>query len=233
MRPALHLTIVSAAMLAACVVSPLPEPPPLSPIVPSDIEIGQCACDGALQLDGLPGSVPPGALVWLANLDEPYEPVTTIAAADGSFRVPQARGNVGATFRFQVRLDGRRSVPVDAIVPAGGALLPVSHPLGDCLVIDPEHELELDPVLAGESTRDAIIVRNRCADPIALTVRLRAPAPSFVVGTIGPTLDPGGSAPLEIELTPATAGVHEEVVLIETSAPAVDRRAVNIRGQAN
>lgn len=219
-------------MLAACVVSPLPEPPPLSPIVPSDVTIGQCGCDGAIQLEGTPGSVPPGALVWLANLDEPYQPVTTLARANGSFTVIVS-GNVDARFRVQVRHDGRRSIPVDVIVPADGALRPVEHPLGDCLVIDPEHELELDPVLVGESTRDAIIVRNRCADPIALTVRIRAPAPSFVIGTIGPMLAPGGSAPLEIELTPATAGVHEEVVLIETSAPAVDRRAVNIRGDAN
>jgi hypothetical protein len=232
MRPAPSFLLVPAVVLTACVVSPLPEPPPLSPIAPADVSAGQCGeCDGSLDLRGAPGSVPPGALVWIANLDDPFEPTTTLAAGDGSFFV-RVFGRETQTLRLQVRLDDRRSTPIDAIAMDGSALVALPHPLGDCLVIDPEHELDLGTVPVGESERGAIVVRNRCADPIELGVRLRAPAPSFVIGAIDAVLPAGGSAPLEVELTAGAAGVHEEVILIETTAPAVDRRAVNIRGLA-
>jgi hypothetical protein len=223
--------VAAAFALAACVVSPLPEPPPLAPLDPMDLTATCLACDGRLHIEGRPGAAPPGALVWVITLDEPFAPTTGLVATDGSFFV-EASGGAGDAFRLQVRQDGVRSAPTDVSAALDGSLAPLAQ--SACLNI--ALELMFEPVAVGDTQTRAVTVRNGCGQPVSIDrVELRAPSDAYViVDPSGGNLGAGGTRSFEVRFTPPASGLHEEVLLLGVTRtddpPALERRAVTLSG---
>lgn len=223
----------------------MPQPPNLEP---EDVDglLGALPCDIpgcdpllALELNGEPGTVtnPDGAIIWVVNLDGVLPPVTTPVEPDGSFNVLVDgdililnAGGLSEEYRLQVRAGDFRSEPIDFVVDLAGRTLIVSErPLASCFSIEPQTEILFGEVSVTESLE--VVLNNDCDQTLTLVApRLRATAPSFLVGT-GPTsLDSGQTVSVSIDFAPEQRGLIEEIVMFEVVTPTRDRRPVTLSG---
>lgn len=233
-------SILFALALAACTVSPLPDPPTLAPVNPNvvivnpgcspDPEISS-ACDGGFHISGRQGAAEPGTIVWAVNLDRPFAPVTDLVDADGSFDVA-TQGNVEDEVRLQLRADGLRSNPVDVRgVAIDDTVVLAVRPLADCLVADPPFELLFGQASVGTQSVETITIANDCsAAALVDAVNLRAPTTAFILRSGPMMIGPGSSATVEVEFAPDDAMTFEEVLLIEIATPERDRRPITLVG---
>ena len=214
-----------------CLGTPQPDPPNIDP--------GHVFGWGTLGpptvlIQGEAGAVVPSdAVLRIWSLQQQDPPADVTPAPDGSFSV-EVPGNVGEEFRLQSRLDGDRSVPVDVVVvgEGPGLVAPAPRPLADCLRTSPALETT---VPAGG--RAVVRLRNDCAEPVVVSrVALRAPVSPFsvispfVVPTAPMDLPVGWVMPIVVEYSPAAGGPDEEILLIETTLPVVDRRPITLVG---
>ncbi len=213
---------LAIALLTACGVTPVPEPPNLSPPDASLItfETGTSVPG----FTGEAGALEPGADLWVANLDSMEPPVVITPEADGSF---DATGSVmafpGQELRLQARMGDLRSDPVDISV-GGGEIVRIT---ADCLFLEPDLEAALVP---GSTT--SVRIDNACgAEARIEAIRLRAPEPLITVETAAPlVIGDGTSATLEISLDASASALTEEVVILDITAPETDRRAITVYG---
>lgn len=228
MRPwcALLGSLVLALVGAGCVGTPIPQPPALDP---PDADLIRHEDFGTFaQLVGEAGAVVPGATLWAMNLDGTLDPETTVAEADGSFML-SFFAIPGHEVRVQARDGDDRSRPVDLLVPRGE----VVRATEGCLALEPALEVRLAAAVAvGASETRVVRVSNRCAGEAVFDVALRRPSDAWRVVTPGPFSVPsGGAADVEVAFAPLSAGLHEEIVFLALSAPALDRRPITLSGE--
>ncbi|RLB65410.1 MAG: hypothetical protein DRI90_02110 [Deltaproteobacteria bacterium] len=220
------LTLVLAAACAGCGISPKPQPP----IPGSGFDFGQVITHetgtfGPKAIEGGPGAASPaGAVVRAVNLELPEDPVDGIIADDGSFEVELTLLE-GNEVRLQIIDGDDRSEPIDVVVgPDDTSPTLAWRALDDCLSLTPP--LEID-----SSVAQTIELHNGCGEVVTLIEPyLRRPVTGLTVGTGGtwPTQVDGDSAisvPVQFQ---APTGTLEEVVFIEVTAPAADRRPITV-----
>jgi hypothetical protein len=223
-----------ALLVAACGVSPQPEPPVHDPptIDVARVSLGD---DGAgLVLSGSEGAVLPGGSELRAlHLDSAVPEVAVLVRADGSFEAAVS-GAREHTFRLQAFLGELRSSPVDvtgvvSVVPDDG-VVPVEAPLGDCLELDPP--LELGPLAAGADAE--LQITNGCSSDVALSdLRLRQGSPAWTVAPGAPVTVPAGEARgFTVTFAPGPGDPLDDVLLVEIGAPVTGRRPITLRGRA-
>jgi len=225
-----RLLAISAVVLAGCAVDPLPEPP-AEPELVGEFHGETClVCDAQAKLAGGPGSVQSADSIWVVNLDGTGPPQTAPVQSDGSFELFVSALD-GDEIRLQARQDELRSAPIDLVMAVDGVLEPAPRPLEDCFQLSAELAMP-DTTVGGSATR-TLRLEHTCAAPLSLElVALRAPSADFAVAAPGTplVLASGEFIDVAIELHPAAAGLREEVLLVEVSSPAADRRAVTLFG---
>lgn len=220
------LVFMAVGLLWGCTGKPVPEVPSLAPPNPDEIDfMSGTSVPGDVR--GGPGAVEPGAQVWLAPLDQPVAPTVAAAAADGSFAT-MMMVFPGEEVRIQARLDDLRSDPVDVLVGAGA----IVRPSADCLTLSPALELAMGEVAVGDSATASIEVDNACGAEVQIGgIRLRAPSTSVFIDTIGPlVVADGTTGTIDITFRPDASGLSEEVVILDVTAPEMDRRPVTVFG---
>jgi hypothetical protein len=211
------------AWLAGCGVNPLPEPPIETPRIGGVSGTGCDQCDGQLHISGTAENA---EVVWIANLDQSSPPVLAPVAADGTFEA-LVDGQTSDELRIQARREDDRSDPIDYRIDG-----PAPHPFADCLQLD--LELELDDTAVGETRSAVLRIEHTCPTPLTIgAIGLRAPHPSYTIGTPALPLDlaPGELLDVSIDFSPASAGLNEEVLLIQVASPEADRRAITLYGR--
>jgi hypothetical protein len=222
------------ALLTGCGVNPLPVPPGPEPELGGDISGSTClACDGTIRIAGEAGSAKNADAVWIVNLDGQAAPALVPVADDGSFEAMIA-ASPGDEVRLQARRDELRSEPLDLAVSIDAVLAPAPRPLADCFVVAPE--LELEDAAAGATSSATLALSHDCDTALTIeSIALRAPAPPFEVTAPAAPFDlaPGETVTVTIRLSPDTAGLVEEVLLIEVASSEMDRRPVTLFGIAD
>lgn len=226
------LALVAMA-LVGCGVDPIPEPP-ATPKLVGDVVTEPCtACDGQTRIHAGPGSALDADTIWVADLDRPSPFAVAPVAADGSFEV--FIGAIeGDELRLQARRADLRSVPVDLTMPASGVLEPAERPLADCFTL--ALELALDDTQVAQSSATTVRVEHDCAAPLTVdSIALRAPSVDLSVSAPGTpiVLAPGDFLDVAVDFHPTTTGLREEVLIVDVSSPAVDRRAVTLFGHGS
>jgi hypothetical protein len=226
-----RLLAISALVLAGCTVDPLPEPPSAEPELVGEFHGETClVCDAQGKLAGGPGSVESADSIWVVNLDGTEPPQTAPVKSDGSFELFVSALD-GDEIRLQARKGDLRSEPIDLVMAVDGVLELAPRPLDDCFLLAPELQL---PDTAVASSAPAIVrLEHTCDAPLSLElIGLRAPTPDFEVAAPGTplVLASGEFVDVAVEMHPSAGGLREEVLLVEVSSPAVDRRAVTLFG---
>jgi hypothetical protein len=149
--------------------------------------------------------------------------VVATVAADGSFEAP-INGATGQTLRVQVIAGTLHSRPIDLVV--NGSTVSPYVPSLPCLTTAPESE-----AVFGSRTAINVQIRNDCEQTVTLSaVRLRLASTAFSAGDAPVSLTPGSSTPLVVTYVPS-GGSDNDILIIETSSPLADRRAVTLFGQ--
>ncbi len=225
LRATTAAAFLTLALAAACIGTPQPDPPNVD-IDKTLIEGSRSRGDEEVTLSGLPGAiVPSGALLRITNLDRLDPPVVVWSESDGSFGVT-VPGEAGDELRLRAGLSGGSSAPVDIVLNDLGVSL-APRPLAHCLIAEPDLVARVD---AGEPL--SIRVTNSCGQTVTLSrIELRRPGELFsVVGPATPA-DVADGAWVEVTVTfSGGTSAEEEVLLIESSAPEIDRRAVTLAG---
>ena len=227
------LTLIALlGVLAGCDINPVPEPPSADPVDPPDTEQVLLEPDfmmGSDDIDvkGAPGAAAPGHQMWAVNLDGTAPPTVADVNDDGSFAMTLS-GFAGDELRLQVRLQERRSEPVDVVVPAtGGAAIVAQRPLADCLLLDPPFELVLPEPQATEPPSAVLAIENRCsADVVLGDQRLRVASDAFVIEPAAAAIAPGGFGQVVVRAYGEPGA--EEVLLLSVDAPESERRPVTL-----
>lgn len=196
--------------LVGCVGTSVPQPPNLQPV---DVDLVDWTTQEATgpRLFGEAGAAPPGAEVWLWDLESAEPPVVVLAAADGSFGapLPAMLGEV----RLQVRVGRDRSIPVDAQVTE--TVEPSRRPA--CVGVP----LEID---LGEARAAAFLLEHDCVSESQLDrVELRMSNPSLTVNATAPALLPSG-ARLEVSVSAAGIATEEDIVFVYVTVDGVPVR---------
>lgn len=219
-------------LLAGCSISPVPEPPATPPSLDSQVGVAFCnSCDAPFILQGGPGAVRDATRVWAVNLDQTQPPVTVDVAEDGSYKL-FIFGEVGNEVRLQARRDDQRSQPVDVVLANDGPLALAPRPLASCFQV--ATDLDFGPQAPGDKVSRTITLTHTCAAPLTLSrISLRAPSTSLSIVAPATPLELGaGSVQIDVSYTAQPGGNDEEVLLVETSAPSKDRRAIDLAGRA-
>jgi hypothetical protein len=212
----MRLTYVVALALISCGpggATPMPEPPALAAVDVTKLEPPQVSVATQWPLPvpfvAQPGTATPGSSVSVTNLDTVAAPVTTTAAADGSFNIVVVV-SPGNEVRFQASLDKRRSAPRDVRF-SPNALTKVERPI--CIGVNPDYALNF---AADERTKRVDFTSN-CATPATLqNPRFRAPAPVFELQSSLPsTLTPAGLATLDVNVSALVSGPVEDVLFVD------------------
>jgi hypothetical protein len=219
---------ILAGLAAGCVVSPVPQPPPLGlDVEGTTMDVDACpACDVRLvEVRGPAGSVTgDGVELWVVNLDSTARPQTHPVEDDGSFAV-MLEAAPGQELRFQARREEQRSDPVDIVGAEDGSVTLVSHALEPCFSLEPRLELDFG-VLAGPRSID---LASDCEAEVEIEVRLRAPSTAFVIGESPSSLSSGEAGALTVTRPSGMPdGLTEEILFVEVVAPERDRRAVTL-----
>ena len=221
---------VLAGLASGCVVSPVPQPPPMAPDIGNvTIVVDACPqCDQqVVELRGSAGAVTgEGVELWVVDLDSAAPPHTYPVAEDGSF-VVMLEGSSGHVFRLQTRRDEQRSEPVDIVDAGDGRVGLAPHALEPCFALDPRFELDF-----GQRTGPrSIDLTNDCGQTLDIELRLRVASAAFEIDGAPSSLAAHENGVVTVS-RPAgmPAGLAEEIVFIEAVAPAGvrDRRAVTL-----
>jgi hypothetical protein len=220
--------------LAACNVSPRPEPPPVEqpPYVDVDRVMlvpcgGSCDTDG-ISIEASAGAVSdPDAQGWIVNLDRLDPPIVFDVKQDGGFSIGVA-ASAGEEIRLQFRREGLRSDPIDFVVSSDSqsSIERSKRVLSPCLLLEPATQLG---VMEPGSPLVSIRIENGCNEPVEVTqVALRLPdTPYSLRSSAGPfTIAASGMDLVEVELTEATT--DDAILFIEVDAPAYDRRPITL-----
>lgn len=237
----LALSSLLAAIGAACIVSPVPQPPNIE--APT-MEIGDVTFDPCLtcDTDSVALTAPPGTVthpelqdeveLWIANLDLQRVPQRVPVEADGSFEA-QIVGMGLDVFRVQARVRDARSAPWD--VTAGDEGEPVeliTHPLQGCLSLEPASEIDFFELERGRVLSLTLTASEDCADDVVLSsVELRMSSTAFELHEVPTRIAPGDQRTMYVELVALEPGDYEEILLIEVSDPESDRFAVTLIGR--
>jgi hypothetical protein len=226
-----------ACALAGCSVSPVPEPPEPGP--PPELDATRvygegCACEGFMQLRGGAGATRYAGSVSAVNLGSGDAPVQAPPNADGSFLL-DVPGSPPTEIRVQARRDALRSVPRDfeftnATFSQRFRLAP--RPFADCMPAP--LELDLGATAIGSSTSRVITLPSSCTSELRVaSIALRAANDAFDVDAPAAplTVSPGQTLSVTVTFTPASAGVVEELLIIQISGPAIDRRPITVIGR--
>jgi hypothetical protein len=160
------------------------------------------------------GAAPGHVTVIGVDLDREEPALAGTTARDGSFLL-ELPGREGDVLRLHTEEDGRRSEPIDVLAALGPPTR--VEPLAPCLRLPLALELPAVLELVNDCDEDAVID----------AVRLRAPS-AIVLEDASPFVVPPGET-ARIALSASSAA--DEVVLIELSAPAAERRAVSVRAR--
>jgi hypothetical protein len=219
-------------LLAACTVSPKPEPPITVPKPPT-LDASHVSCraldsGGDPVIVGSPGAVDPAeGFVRAYNLDDTAEAVEAAVTADGGFEVSLAV-EPGDEVRLEVIGPTAGSGPSDLVVgEIGAALTPVVRALGDCLSLNPGGLLWVAPGGAGE-----LLVEDLCGGGIELaTPRPRSALDRLEVGTnLTWPVTLSANVPAALRVTVLAGGPGDEYLFfVEATAPVAERRAVSVR----
>lgn len=217
------LRLLLSLALFGCAVSPQPTPPNLDP----QRIMGTGGPEAVSQptVNGAAGAVDPaeGAVV-LTNLDRDVAPVAEPVRADGSFVVTVA-GAFTDELRLQVRSGGVRSEPLDVVSIDGEIYMEAERPLG-CFTVDPPYELDFGVVRS--SVRRTIELRNDCPDRVEIAPRFRMGSTAFALEGMPAGVDAGERVEVTVIATAPASAIDEETLLIEVSAPMVDRRPITL-----
>jgi hypothetical protein len=213
-------------LASGCVVNPLPEPPG-EPQLGDDVTGFECtSCDGQRDVTG---TTTDADSIWAVSLDT-QEPAQLVPVADdGSFKVTLFVSD-GQQVRLQARDGSSRGAPIDFVV-GDGKLAQVAHSIGECFHVEPE--LGLGKTQVGDSSMKKLHLTHDCSSSLTIgSIALRAPIDGITVQSIATpvTLDAGDTLDVDVDFAPTVGGLHEEVVLIELTAPMTDRRAVTVYG---
>lgn len=230
------LTLSWALLLAACVATPIPEPPN---VTEPELDLVEAVPDSEIRGDmlivtGRAGAATAEATLWAVNLDSPtdelWAPVSAPISEDGSFNL-SLDGEPGDELRLQVRWRDDWSEPVDALTGAGGGLSPSVRE--DCLVVDVE--LPFGRVALEDAPTAALTVRNNCAANVEVTdIGWRfEPAPFELLTTAPLVVGAGESQMIEVAFDPDRPGLLEAILFVDVfgSEPSFDeRRPVTVYG---
>jgi hypothetical protein len=229
-----HIAACLLWLIAGCSISPVPEPPVTQPTLDGRVDIGSCAtCDGPLFLQGGPGAVGDATTIWAVDLDQTTAPAFAGVASDGSYKL-YMDGNVGDEIRLQARRGELRSTPVDIVVGNDSPLALAPRPLADCFKVITD--LVFGSQLAGAKTSRAIVLTQTCGAPLTLSrIALRVASSAFILTAPATpvALESGAELTVEVSYTAQPGAVDEEILLVETSAPSKDRRAIALAGNAS
>lgn len=218
------LRLVLTLALFGCAVSPQPTPPNLDP----QRIMGTGGPEAVSQptVNGAAGAVDPaeGAVV-LTNLDRDVAPVAEPVRADGSFVITVA-GALTDELRLQVRSGDVRSEPLDVVSIDGEVYMEAERPLAGCFMVDPAYELDFGVVRS--SARRSIELRNDCPDRVELAPRFRMGSTAFSLEGMPSGVDPGERVEVIVVASAPVGAIDEETLLIEVSAPMVDRRPITL-----
>src|SRR5687767_8321865 len=225
-------SLLAALGLAACTVSPVPEPPGPQPKLGTAVSIaGGChGCAVTLQLSGAPGSTADATHVWGVNLDRQDPPVTAATNADGSFTL-SVPGAPGEQVRLQARRDRERSLPRDFVLfPDRAPMLEERVPMA-CW--SAPLEIDFGSAPRGAVRSRTLVLRALCLEPLQLdAVALRAPSSAFSVRVpaLPHVITRGEFLEVAVEFSPPSAQPYEEVLLIQIGGGAADRRGITLLG---
>lgn len=210
--------IIAALVLAGCVGTPQPNPPSID-----GARLGAGTQRGTMiDIVGAVGAVEPaGATVRVTPLDSIEDPRDVLVAEDGSFSVTVERG----VHRLEPRLDDRRGPVVDVAVDLGLAIV---RPLSPCFEVPEVQEAAATRV--GEASELEVVLVNGCASEALLAGAAMRRASDFEVVEAPARIEPGARSSVRVRFTPSAEGTREEVLLVEVSGPAVERRAVSLLG---
>ena len=202
-------TGISIDALSAMVISPFPPD-------------GGSPAPGPTRLSGAPGALEPDITSMRVVVWESTAPALIAdREGDGSFSVVVPRPNDGE-IRLQAAGAADRRPPVD-IQFSGSSIVPLPHPIGDCL------DVPLEATLASRTPPSdaAIVIRNDCgmdvsfAPPASRLGQLALDANPIVVGA-------GEQTTLVVSFG-ARATMDEDLLILSATAPTPDRRAVTVR----
>jgi len=220
-------------LVAGCSISPVPEPPVTPPTLDTTVGVAACAtCDAPFILQGAPGAVRDGTRIWAVNLDQTTPPVIADVAADGSYKLAMI-GESGNEVRLQARRDDVRSTPVDVVLGNDSPLKNASRPFADCFRVITDLDFGLQS--PGSKVTRSITLTQSCAAPLTVSrIALRAPsaALTFVAPSTPLVLASGAPLSIDVSYSASSGSTDEEVLLVETSAPSKDRRAIDLAGRA-
>lgn len=223
----LPILLLGLLGLAGCNISPVPSPPAEQPDLDGD-GLGLTGPESIdmdiVSFDADPGTVdPPEGVVVVTNLSTDDAPSVVAVREDGSFSIglsalPTHR------IRFQVVAE-TRSEPVDFEIDAtlsGGTIV---QPVLTCLTLDPSAWVGLD---GGDDAR-SIVVRNDCEEAVNLAPPLlrRGQGGFSFTPTGSSTLEPGEVGFVTVRSN-GDAPEVEDVLFLDVSGPAVERRAITI-----
>jgi hypothetical protein len=224
--------LLFGALLAGCVVNPVPEPPSAPELFGRHLHGVPCGpCDGPAVVKGERGATRSAETVSAVNLDTSDAPVFEPVRLDGSFRIV-VDALSGDEIRVRALRDDLRSAPVDLLLLPSGLLRPVSRPLASCLVVEPELSFG-DRAVGGAASR-TLRVAHTCPEPVQVAaIALRASASDFTLDAEAApiTLNAGDFVDLRATFEPSTTGLREDLLIIDIAAPERDRRVVTLVGR--
>jgi len=222
------LSVLAAVFVLAtggCNVSPKPLPPTDTGFDFGKVRTHETGALGPKAIEGGPGSAgPPGALVRAFNLEIPEDPVDAVIALDGSFEI-ELFIIEGDEVRLQIIDGDERLLPVDVVVgPDDTAPALAVRALGHCLTLQPNAELDV-------AQAQTVQVQNGCSEQVTIIEpTVRRTTPGLAVGSGGSwpaQIAAGSSISVSVQFQ-APAGSLEEIVFIEATAPAADRRPITV-----
>lgn len=215
-RPRLIRSLLLVA-LAGCIATPQPNPPGLDVT-----RVGAFGRDMGAELVGEPGAISPAdAELWVTPLDLALDPRVITPNADGSFATAIGAGR----HRLQPRLGETRGAIVDVAIDVG---LTVIEPTLPCLRADLEHAAP-DVVVGGSGELDVELL-NECEDDVTIAAAMRRPSDFEVIDLAPRLVEAGSTATVRVRFTPAAEGEREEILLVDVSGPAAERRWVTLYG---
>lgn len=218
-------------LVAACAVSPQPEPPSIAAETVSILLDGS----GVARVLGDPGTVtPPGAVVVARNLDAPMDPgpVQVVSGPDGSFQLELA-GMEGESVRLQAVEGDVRSRPIDLVGPPPGMRpRPPMRPL-PCFVVADGSYLDLGPVLVGDVQSARAQLRNDCPGEVVVEGVFPRPGSPGVFAMSGAppvVIPPGTTRFFIVTFAPLEPGPVEALVDVRIGPPEPHLRPVTVIG---
>ncbi len=156
----------------------------------------------------------PGATIRITNLDGTAATSEVVADPLGGFSVG-VTVNLGDELRFEWLLDGRRSIPADAVLTSGpNDLALVPSPRFACLALRPPYFVGF-----GSAGRATLTFENRCAEAIAVdNPSTRLGLDDFALETTLPLEVPAGSnGSVVFDFSRTAPGLREDIVFLDVT----------------